>query len=730
MAGGPLVWTFSWNVPTGNDGAIAVSVSAVDTAGNANATATGKTSYTIDNTAPVGYTVNINQATINDTNETALSFTFAGAEVGATYNYSIDDTNGGTPPVTGTAAVISATQQISGINVTSLTDGVLTLTVTLTDTAGNIGSPATDTISKDATLPVISTPTPNNGGSTSDTTPTISVQFTEAGSGIDTATAVITVDGNDVTAFATVNGTSLTYMPLSALATGVRNVIVNVSDLAGNAAAQYSWAFAIITDDTTITSTTDKSSVLADGASQAKITATVLDPSGNPVTSGNVTFSTTIGSLTATTVALDGQGRAITYAYSTETGQTTVTATFTTGSGSVKTSSVAVNFTETPKSISVISGTASVPANGTSNTTITATILNISTPISGGTVTFTTTRGTLSAGSVVSDVNGQASVTITSASAGSSRITAYYNTGSQIISSYVDITFTEVDVTSPTATQWPADNATGVALNAKPYIQFSELMDESTLVAGNIEIRLYNAQTTPISASIAISTVSGATRVTFTPDSNLTAGTQYFFYTGAGVKDLANNSLATTWTTANKASHEFTARALYTNWNIPLVTGWNLISFPLIPNNTAISTILSGISANVNMVKHYNASTEAWLSYVPGVEGALSTMEDGKGYWIEMTAPATLTINGTENQSGGGLPLGYQVIGGKWNLVGFKAVAQMLASIYLGTPGTSDIMQKGDNTIVHSATEDRNLEMGSGYWLYHDGSNYTIIPQN
>lgn len=47
-----LVWNYSWDVPSGNNGSHTVSISAHDTAGNVNTSATGKTLYTIDNTAP------------------------------------------------------------------------------------------------------------------------------------------------------------------------------------------------------------------------------------------------------------------------------------------------------------------------------------------------------------------------------------------------------------------------------------------------------------------------------------------------------------------------------------------------------------------------------------------------------------------------------------------------------------------------------------------------------
>jgi murein L,D-transpeptidase YcbB/YkuD len=80
-----------------------------------------------------------------------MAFTFAGAQVGATYNYSINDTDSATSAVTGSGTITSATQQKTSINVSSLTDGTLTLTVYLTDPAGNQGSDTTDTINKNRT---------------------------------------------------------------------------------------------------------------------------------------------------------------------------------------------------------------------------------------------------------------------------------------------------------------------------------------------------------------------------------------------------------------------------------------------------------------------------------------------------------------------------------------------------------------------------------------------------
>ncbi|WP_228237049.1 Calx-beta domain-containing protein [Allomuricauda sp. M10] len=107
-------------------------------------------------TIPSGYTVNINQDPIDETNENAVSFTFAGAEVNATYQYTFSSNGGGTN-VTGSGTISSANQQISGIDLSGLVNGTITLSVTLTNTNGT-GTPATDSVSKETCFAGSGTP--------------------------------------------------------------------------------------------------------------------------------------------------------------------------------------------------------------------------------------------------------------------------------------------------------------------------------------------------------------------------------------------------------------------------------------------------------------------------------------------------------------------------------------------------------------------------------------------
>ncbi|RZS98946.1 Ig-like domain-containing protein [Aquimarina brevivitae] len=216
------------------DGTITLSVSLTDTAGNEGNPATD--TETKDTTAPSGYTVAIDQSPINTSNETATSFTFAGAEVGATYNYTLSSSGGGTN-VTGSGTIATATDQITGIDLSGLADGTITLSVSLTDTAGNEGNPATDTETKDTTAPsgytVAIDQSPIN---TSNETAT---SFTFAGAEVG-ATYNYTLSssggGTNVTGSGTIAAATdhITGIDLSGLADGTITLSVTLTDTAGN----------------------------------------------------------------------------------------------------------------------------------------------------------------------------------------------------------------------------------------------------------------------------------------------------------------------------------------------------------------------------------------------------------------------------------------------------------------------------------------------------------------
>ncbi|MBO0322826.1 gliding motility-associated C-terminal domain-containing protein, partial [Muricauda sp. CAU 1633] len=111
-------------------------------------------------TLPSGYSVSIDQNPINETNENTVSFTFAGAEVDADYDYTFTSTGGGTP-VLGSGTITTATDQITGIDLSGLSNGTVTLSVTLSNANGD-GPDVTDTAVKETCFAGTTAPVANS----------------------------------------------------------------------------------------------------------------------------------------------------------------------------------------------------------------------------------------------------------------------------------------------------------------------------------------------------------------------------------------------------------------------------------------------------------------------------------------------------------------------------------------------------------------------------------------
>ena len=158
-----------------------------------------------------------------------------------------------------------------------------------------------------------------------------------------------------------------------------------------------------------------------------------------------------------------------------------------------------------------------------------------------------------------------------------------------------------------------------------------------------------------------------------------------------------------------------------------LYTGWNLISLPLMPEDTGITSLLSSINGNYSIIWEYNTSdsSDHWKKYDPGVPfgNDLKNMEPGKGYWIMMTSDVTLPISGTVPESTDiDLKIG-------WNLVDFnsldsKPIAEALSSINgnysivwaYNASDTTDHWKKYDPGVPFG-NDLEIMEPGKGYWI-------------
>lgn len=148
-----ITWTVDVTPLGQGDVTLQVPADAASADGKGN-TASNAVAVTYDSVAPSGYAVAFLSGPI-----TAAGFEITNADPGATYAFTITSSGGGAP-VTGSGAVTAVTQQITGLDLSGLADGTLTLSLTLTDGLGNAGTAATATMTKNASPPEILSITP------------------------------------------------------------------------------------------------------------------------------------------------------------------------------------------------------------------------------------------------------------------------------------------------------------------------------------------------------------------------------------------------------------------------------------------------------------------------------------------------------------------------------------------------------------------------------------------
>jgi hypothetical protein len=153
---------------------------------------------------------------------------------------------------------------------------------------------------------------------------------------------------------------------------------------------------------------------------------------------------------------------------------------------------------------------------------------------------------------------------------------------------------------------------------------------------------------------------------------------------------------------------------------IKLNVGWNLVSTPLIPDNTSIEVVLSDVNG-VKIVWSYDADTSSWSSYTPvgGAGGELAEITAGKGYWFDMSAANKLVIEGTYLEEGVTPPT-YSVYKG-WNLIGVHSIDLCSAEAYLSSTSFNcayTLHGYQDGAWVNIDIFEDDLKPGYGYWAY------------
>lgn len=156
--------------------------------------------------------------------------------------------------------------------------------------------------------------------------------------------------------------------------------------------------------------------------------------------------------------------------------------------------------------------------------------------------------------------------------------------------------------------------------------------------------------------------------------------------------------------------------------NIQLYEDWNLISIPVEVDDNNILSVLASINGLWDTAWAYDTNP-GWKGYInnnePPPATELQTIEPGKGYWLKMNSPGTLTVTG-KNLTDTAISL----VPGR-NVVGYNSLtAQSPQSALFGLPEGSSIwgydsLAKSWRTYVVGSPDFLNnlnlLNPGNGY---------------
>jgi gliding motility-associated-like protein len=378
-------------------------------------------------------------------------------------------TSGGTAVINGTGitnsngdAVLTITNTIAGTVFISATIGGVTINNSPATVVFVAGAPSP---SNPATQLIVDIPSTTADGLSTDQVHAHIVDVN--GNPVSGATVVFTVSGGSSGATAVINGTGITDASGNAVLTitntvagtvfisakvggiAINNSPATVAFVAG-APSPTNPATALIVDVVTTT---------ADGTSTDQVHAHVVDASGNPVAGATVVFSVAGGTAGGTAVIT---GTGITNAG----GDAVLTITnITAGTVFIAAQIGGVAINNSPATVTFVAGAPDLtkstiiidqnnsPTDGSTPDIVHAHIVDVNgNPVSGQTVDFTITSGTGNFSgppSVTTDVNGNASISITSTVSGSVGVGAQ-DGGVSLSNSPVTVNFANLpDLTNP-----------------------------------------------------------------------------------------------------------------------------------------------------------------------------------------------------------------------------------------------------------------------------------------
>jgi hypothetical protein len=180
----------------------------------------------------------------------------------------------------------------------------------------------------------------------------------------------------------------------------------------------------------------------------------------------------------------------------------------------------------------------------------------------------------------------------------------------------------------------------------------------------------------------------------------------------SGAISGTNNPASTTMLYSTTVNAYFTQNINYVN----LTTGWNLVSLPLVQEDTAVSKALLSISGKYDIVKYYDSqdSADPWKSYRPDGLKDLTDINHRMAVWIHAVQPCTLTVYGDIP------PSTIIPLYAGWNLVGYPTQdsSKIVSTAFAGTG--YDIVEGYQSTspYIKVLVDGDKMVPGQGYWVH------------
>ncbi|MBI4999910.1 MAG: DUF11 domain-containing protein [Euryarchaeota archaeon] len=157
------------------------------------------------------------------------------------------------------------------------------------------------------------------------------------------------------------------------------------------------------------------------------------------------------------------------------------------------------------------------------------------------------------------------------------------------------------------------------------------------------------------------------------------------------------------------------------SFQVSLIWGWNLVSLPLIQNDTDIRTVLSSIDGKWDRAMWYDPWYPAnlWKQYNVNWSPSLNDLTQLNhtiAFWLHMVMNATLTVYGS-------LPSNMSIaLHAGWNMVGYPVIDDSSYTIGMLRAETGAAIVEGFDRnatyLTRILADNYVMKKGEGYWVY------------